>query len=363
MPDPSALPLARIDPARREAQPNPAPDRPAPTPREKAAIIVRLLLAEGAEIPLSALPDHMQAALTEQMGQMRLVDRATLAAVVDEFLAEVEQVGLAFPGGIDAALSLMDGRISPGAATRLRRLAAASSRADPWDSLSQCPAEQLFPALEGESIEVGAVILSRLPVAKAAELLGKLPGERARRMARAMSLTADVDPDTLRQIGLTLTAQIDARPPRAFAAAPADRIGAILNASPSALRDDLLQGLEDEDAALAAEVRRRLFTFVHIPARLAPRDVPRLLRGLDQSALVTALVGAEAAGLGMVADFLLSNISPRLAQGLREAMAERGQVRPKEAEAAMADIVTTIRQLEAAGELALVVPEDQGGDA
>jgi flagellar motor switch protein FliG len=44
-------------------------------------------------------------------------------------------------------------------------------------------------------------------------------------------------------------------------------------------------------------------------------------------------------------------------------MAERGQVRPKEAEAAMADIVTTIRQLEAAGELALVVPEDQGGDA
>jgi flagellar motor switch protein FliG len=42
-------------------------------------------------------------------------------------------------------------------------------------------------------------------------------------------------------------------------------------------------------------------------------------------------------------------------------MAERGQIRPKEAEEAMAAIVTTIRQLEAAGELALIAVEEAGG--
>ena len=32
----------------------------------------------------------------EQIGQMRLVDRTTLAAVVEEFLAELEEIGLAY---------------------------------------------------------------------------------------------------------------------------------------------------------------------------------------------------------------------------------------------------------------------------
>jgi flagellar motor switch protein FliG len=73
-------------------------------------VIVRFLLSEGAVLPLAKLPDHMQAALTEQIGQMRLVDRTTLAQVVEEFLNELEQVGLAFPGGIEGALQVMDGQ-------------------------------------------------------------------------------------------------------------------------------------------------------------------------------------------------------------------------------------------------------------
>ncbi|MFY8146973.1 MAG: flagellar motor switch protein FliG, partial [Rhodobacter sp.] len=93
------------------------------TGRVKAAVIVRLLLAEGAPLPLSSLPEHMQAALTEQIGRMRLVDRTTLGAVVEEFLNELEQVGLSFPGGIEGALTMMDGHISTTAANRLRRLA------------------------------------------------------------------------------------------------------------------------------------------------------------------------------------------------------------------------------------------------
>ena len=107
--------LARITPQRIAA--------PAPVMlnnREKAAIIVRLLLAEGTPLPLAALPEHMQAALTEQMAAMRLVDRATMEAVVEEFVGQLESVGLSFPGGLEGALSMLDGHISPSAATRLR---------------------------------------------------------------------------------------------------------------------------------------------------------------------------------------------------------------------------------------------------
>ena len=61
------------------------------TAREKAAVIVRLLLAKGSSLPINTLPEHMQSALAEQMSQMRLVNRSTLDRVVAEFLEQLEQ--------------------------------------------------------------------------------------------------------------------------------------------------------------------------------------------------------------------------------------------------------------------------------
>lgn len=331
----------------------PAPPLPRPlSPREKAAVVVRLLLAEGAAPPLASLPEHLQAALAEQIGQMRLVDRATMVAVVDEFLSMLDQAGIAFPSGIEGALGLMDGHISANAASRLRRLAGASAKADPWDRLTAAPLDRLLPVLEDEAVEVAAVALSKLPVPKAAELLGRLPGERARRIAHAVSRTGNVDPETVRRIGLSLAAQIDAQPPRAFDAGPVERVGAILNVSASATRDEVLDGLDAEDAAFAAEVRRAIFTYAHIPARMPPRDVPKLLRGVEPAVMVTALV----AGPPEVAEFLLANISQRMAQTLREEMAERSPPNPKEGDSAMTEVILAIRRLEAAGEVALVQP-------
>lgn len=328
------------------------------TPREKAAVIVRLLLAEGVEVPLAALPDHLQAALTEQIGRMRLVDRATLRAVVDEFLAEIEGAGIAFPGGVEGALGLLDGHISATAADRLRRLAGASAKADPWDRITGLDAERLMPLLEAESVEVGAVMLSKLPVQRAADLLGKLPGDKARRIAYAVSLTGDVDPETVRRIGQSLAAQLDSQPPRAFDRGPVERVGAILNQSPAATRDEVLSGLDEADAAFAEQVRRAIFTFAHIPERVDARDVPKVLRGVEPAVLVTALAAAQRRA-PEAADFLLSNVSTRMADNLREEMAGIGKLRDRDAEAAMATVVTAIRDAEAAGEIALKTGDDE----
>jgi flagellar motor switch protein FliG len=301
----------------------------------------------------------MQAALTEQMGQMRVVDRATLAAVVEEFVAELEAVGLTFPGGIDGALGLMDGHISATAAARLRRLAGASAKADPWDRIAALPPERLLPVAEAEAVEVAAVMLSKLPVPKAAELLSLMPGDRARRVAHAVSMTGAVDPEAVRRIGLAIAHEVEAQAPRAFDTGPVERVGAILNLSPAATRDDVLAGLAAEDAAFADQVRRALFTFAHIPARLAPRDVPRVVRLVELPVLVTALAAAAAGeATAGAAEFLLGAMSGRMAETLREEVAARGRVRPKEAEAAMAAVIAAIRQLEAAGEIALVQAEE-----
>ena len=338
---------------------DPAISRRDLTAREKAAIIVRLLLAEGTKLPINTLPDHMQSALAEQMSLMRLVDRSTLGRVVAEFLEQLEQVGLSFPGGIEGALAIMDGHISTTAASRLRRLAGASSKVDPWDRLMALPLDDLLPILEMEGTEVAAVMLSKLPVPKAAELLGRMPGDRARRVAYAVSMTGNVDPETVRRIGQALAAQVDSVPPKAFDTGPVERVGAILNVAGALTRDDVLIGLDEADKGFADLVRKAIFTFVHIPTRLNPRDVPKLVRAVDAPVLVTALTAAQASpALEAAVEHILANMSQRMAQSLREEIASRGKVKDKEGDEAMGQVVVAIRTLEAAGDLVLTTPED-----
>jgi flagellar motor switch protein FliG len=104
---------------------------------------------------------------------------------------------------------------------------------------------------------------------------------------------------------------------------------------------------------------RDSFTFVHLPDRVLARDVPKILRMVTQAQVVTALVGAQAKPAeAATAEFLLSNMSQRMAQTLREEMEARGKVKERDGEEAMSAIVTAIRALQAAGELTLAVEEE-----
>ncbi|GAB4268275.1 MAG: FliG C-terminal domain-containing protein [Pararhodobacter sp.] len=350
---PAAPPLASTSPSGRQIR--------TLTGGQKAAVLVRLLLAEGADLKLASLPEDMQTALTEQIGNMRLVDRDTLSAVVAEFVETLEQVGLTCPGGIDGALKALDGRLSPGASTRLRQKLRNRDGADPWDRIVRADPEDLLRVLEGESAEVAAVVLSKLSVSRAAELLGKMPGDRARRVAYAVSLTEGISPMMVERIGTSIASELDNRPPRAFSVAPAARIGAILNSASAPVRDALLEGLTEQDEGFAEGVRKAIFTFGHIHERLEPRDVPKVLREVSQKDLITALAAAlprPDSDDGRSAEFLLANMSQRMAASLRDEVEARGKVRAKEAEPAMAAVVAALRALVDAGEITLTTDRD-----
>lgn len=351
-----ATPLARITPLQRSVSTLPR----MLSPREKAAVVVRYLLDQGADLPLAHLPDQIQSLLAEQMGAMRLVDRETLDQVIEEFTTALDSVGLTFSGGLEGALSVMDGHLSQTTASRLRRKLGVGAKGDPWERLVTIAPERLIPILESEAVEVAAVILSKLPVARAAELLGKLAGERARRIAFAVSKTGNTDPETVRRIGIAVLSQIDSQPPRAFERGPVERVGAILNISPPDTRDEVLRGLESEDAKFAEDVRKAIFTYAQVPKRLSGRDIPKIIRLVDQQSLVTAVAYTRGKpDLEAASDYILACISQRLAQNIREEAEAREKVRPADGEAALNAIVGAARSLEAQGELVMLLPEEE----
>lgn len=341
-----------------ELAPPPAVPRSDLSGPAKAAIIVRFLLNEGAEVALEALPEDLQARLADQMGQMGLVSRDTLASVAQEFAEALDGVGLTFPGDLAAALTALDGKISDRIVQRLRQGAGMRMYTNPWDRLRDAEIEELVPIAEAESVEVAAVLLSKIGVDKAAALLTALPGPLARRVTYAVSHTAQVSPEAVDRIGMSLATQLDQKPPTAFGQPPEQRLGDILNQSRPETRTDILSALEETDQPFASEVRKRIFTFADIPARLSARDVAKIAKEVDTETLVTALKAAQDGEGAATVPFLLDNLSSRMADALRDEMEERAPVPPADGDTAMTAVTAAIRRLELSGDVVLQTQED-----
>ena len=328
--------------------------------QQKATIIVRLLQSEGVAISLSDLPEDLQIALTQEMSAMRYINRSTLQDVVAEFVDELDDLGVTFPRDVPGALDALEDSLSTGAATRLRKSAGCGTRGDPWEKIGAFDVERLLPVFEEEAIEIASVALSKLDVNKSAELLGKLPGERARRIAFAMSQTNSVAPETVRKIGETLLHQFETEPPKAFDTGPVERVGAILNSSPATTREDVLAGLFDKDEEFGESVRKAIFTFANIKGRLEAQDIPKVTRDADNDLLIIALAYAfTKEDEAKSADFLLDNMSQRMAAQLRDEVEATGKIKEADGEEAMSHVVSVIRELASTNEITLKVDEEE----
>ncbi len=325
---------------------------------QKAAVIVRLLLSEEVPLALDRLTPAQQERLARHMAALTQVNRSTLATVVREFTSALDSLALTFPDGLPDALSLLEPHLSAPAREGLMAEAKANAPVDPWARIADLDDEALAAIILGESAEVCAILLSKLPVARAATLLGDLPADRSEVIAHAVSLTGTVSPEMVDRIGTTLMGQLDNQPRVAFSSTAVDRVGHILNAASGSIRDAILEGLDRRDADFAALVRKAIFTFHHIPKRLKATDVPKVLRLVDpEKAIIGFACALEEAPIA--AEFLLENMSKRMAEQIREEAEARGTPKLHEGEAAMAEFVNAIRELEESGEILLIPPDEE----
>ncbi len=334
------------------------------TRRRKAALIVQMLFRDGSGIPLTRMPEKLQAALAHELGAIRLVDKPTVAAVAAEFLKELDSIGLIAPGSTLQALDELGDKISPALAERLRAEIIASQNGDPWPMVTGLTEDELVSLMEAESTHIGAIVLSKLPVTKAATVLGKLPGDRARRISFGMSQTSQVSPDAVLNIGKALMRDQCHKSTIAFNRGPDARLGAILNTSPAMTREDVLTALNGDDPTFADNVRKNIFTFADISTRVKGTDIPACIRGVDADqlnmAVGAALAGSDAEAAG--AEYILSNMSQRMASAIREAIEELGPIKRKAGEAAMNAVTSAVRALADEGGITYLSTDDDDED-
>lgn len=325
-------------------------------PAEKAAIILTALGPEQAAPVLRELGEASIRRFARIVAGMGVVPGAVLDLVVREFLGELggsEDIA----GGIVTARKMLSGALDRDAYARIMEDVQGLANISIWDRLGNAPVGSLANYLAGEHPQVGAVVLSRLRADRAARVLERLPAGIAQTIVLRMSRVPRLDPAVLDQVKDVIEAEFLSVIQREQASKkPAELLAGLMNHVSGAAREQFLAGLESAEPAFAAEVQRVMFTFADIASRVGPRDVTQLTRAVEEPVLLQALkTGQETAP--KVVEFILGNLSKRLAERLTEDLAAMLPVPLKEGEAAQAELIKAIQAMAQKGEIKLNQPE------
>jgi flagellar motor switch protein FliG len=122
----------------------------------------------------------------------------------------------------------------------------------------------------------------------------------------------------------------------------------VLNVMPKPLSKEVLNALKERNPELGAAVLQKMFTFEDLE-RLDAKILQKILQTVDSRMLTVALKGASE----KVSRKLLSCLSKRAAEAVREEISFLGALKAKEIEGAQAQVIEVVRQLESEGEIEL----------
>jgi flagellar motor switch protein FliG len=128
----------------------------------------------------------------------------------------------------------------------------------------------------------------------------------------------------------------------------------LINTMDKEVSKALLVKLEERNPALGQAIRKRLFSFDDL-LRLQQSDLQRVLREVEMADLTVALKSASTA----LQQALMSGLSKRAAETVKDEIAMLGPVKLKDVEAAQDKIIQVVRRLEDEGQIST---DQSGGD-
>ncbi len=322
--------------------------------QHKAAILLSVLMKAGATPNLDDIATGSLKGIVDIMASFGEVDRRTVDLVILEFLSELQDFGLSMRGDLEDTLASLKGHVSEKALEKIRKAYVRSPSVDVWVRVASADATQLQACLDSEHLQVAATVLSKIPSTLAAQVLGTMEPARARETMLAIINSRKISADVIELIGQSISeSMFNENAPSAFTETPVERAGNIMNFAQSDIRDRLMQDFTENDPDTAEKIRKVMFTFADIPARVQPRDVSAITRTVDPEILLRALKNAPTE-----AEFILSSLSTRIAEQLREELSELEAVKKMDGEAAMNELIVGIRELESSGEITLITEDE-----
>lgn len=317
--------------------------------RRKVAIA---LVALGPELSAQVLR-HMREEDIEEIS----LEIATMGKippqVTDSVLEEVHEFVTAqkyvSEGGISYAKEILERVLGSARAIEIINKLTASLKATPFDFIRNAGPEQIITFLENEHPQTIALVLAHLRPDQSAAVLSALPPDLQSEVAIRLATMEGTTPEVIAEVEALLGKKMSAVGAQDIKATGGVKaLVDVLNNVDRATEKTILERLEEENPALAEEVKNMMFVFEDV-VLLDDRAVQLVLREIDFKDLALALKAAS----DQVKEKIFKNMSERAGAMLREDMEFLGPVRLRNVEEAQQRIVAVIRRLEEAGEIVI----------
>lgn len=120
----------------------------------------------------------------------------------------------------------------------------------------------------------------------------------------------------------------------------------IINMMGTTIESAVIESIREFDAELAQKIMDKMFVFEDL-LKLDPKSVQMVLKEVSSDSLVVALKGAT----NDLRELVLSNMSTRAAEALREDLESRGPIRLSEVENQQKEILKIVRRLSDEGQI------------
>lgn len=318
-----------------------------------AAILLMSLPEEEAALLLGKMTPKLVEQVSIEIARTEQVSAEEQEKIILEF-AETKPVAGPSGGSLDLAKSLVKKALGPeamGALDNIRQ----QIEATPFGFLRSVDSQNVLTFIIDEHPQTIALIMSYLPPAFGAEILAGLPPERQIAVVRRMATMAQTNPEIIREVERGLERRMSSVMSQSFQnAGGVESVAAVLNVSERAIERAILDNLAREDGELVEEIRRLMFVFEDI-AKFSAKDVQTILKHVETAQWAMALKGASEE----LKEKILSNMSQRAGDMLREEMEFLGAVKLSAVEAQQQQIVDIVRGLEDSGEIEVNVSGEE----
>jgi flagellar motor switch protein FliG len=322
---------------------------------QKLAALLVILGPDSAAQLLKGLDDHELEAVTAEMTKFAIISQDMQQQILREFTEVAVQASTAVLGGLDftkAALEKSVGLFR--AADIISRVAPTRTPVAAMQGIVELEARQIYNLVKFEQPQTIALVTSYLTSDKASQLLALLPVEQRDQVIERLATLSPTPIEVVEQVVEVLNQRLGGKHTRALNQTGGLKTAAeVLNAMDKNLSKALLVSLEERNPELSQAIRQKMFTFEDLTL-LDMTALQMVLREVEMRDLAVALKTASE----NLQTLLLSCISKRAAETVKEEMGFLGPLKLREIDAAQQRIIEVVRRLETEGQIDLGNPSE-----
>jgi len=317
----------------------------------KAATLLIVLGEQSSADLLQQLSEEDVQKVSREVAKITAISTEQAESVLNEFHQLSAAGDYVARGGIDYARKLLMRAFQPDVAKRMldRLTKVLGSEAASFDAIQKADPQQLAKFIHNEHPQTIALVLSHLNSSQAAALLTSLPSGLRADVAQRMASLDQISPEIILKIAGVIGQKLKTLGEFSRESYGGVRaVAEMLNRLDSASSRGILDSIDRQDTNLAETIRHLMFVFEDL-LLIDPLGLKEVMAKVDRKVLTVALKGTSE----QLRNQILSSMSQRGADMLKEDMEALGPVKIKEVEAAQQQIIAVVRQLESEGVVSL----------